>query len=248
MAFARVAAGLVALLALVPRAAWAEEPEPPPPVDTVPADTPAPSETPAEAPATIQTEPATGPFDQPAPGSPSDLSTNETGKRIGVGVDAVLLFPLAEYGELGGPAGGPIVRFGFRVVPRLEIALRAGYLYGSKRFRNGLETKVDILPLWVGARFFPWEPFKGPYVALEGGMNSLLPELDPAPTTATQARFENLRRRFGGNLGIGWLFSEKLPIDARLEVMLLNLIGRDDDLNEGLNVAVSLSAGYTLQF
>lgn len=235
-----------AFVLLLPSVAFADDPEPPPPID-VP-DQPVPSDTPAESPATIDTEPATGPFDQPAPGSPGDLTTNETGKRIGVGVEAMLVFPLAEYGELGGPAGGPIVRFGFRVVPRLEVALRAGYIYGSKRFRNGVNTKVDILPLWIGARFFAWQPFKGPYAALDVGMNSLLPEFDPAPTTADQERFENLRRRFGGNVGVGWLFSEKLPVDVRVQVMLLNLIGRSDDLNEGLNVAVSLSAGYTLQF
>lgn len=214
-----------------------------------PPDQPVRSITPAEAPPSIDTETPEGPgLIEPAPGSPADPTTNETGKRIGVGVDALFVYPIAELGELTGPLGGPVVRFGYRVIPRLELALRAGYLFGSTRRVAGADVKVDILPLWLGARFFPWRPFKGPYAALEGGMNSILPDISPPPTTRTAERFVELRRRFGGNVGVGWLFSEKLPIDLRFQVMFLNLIGTSEDLNEGRNVAMSLGAGYTLQF
>ena len=85
-------------------------------------------------------------------------------------------------------------------------------------------------------------------VTLEAGMNSLLPTVDPLPTTVAAERRTELRRRFGGNMGFGWLFSENIPIDLRAQVMLLNLIGQNADVGETMNVGVSLSAGYTLQF
>ncbi|MDB4943619.1 MAG: hypothetical protein JWP97_3153 [Labilithrix sp.] len=235
----RAAATITFALLALARTARADTPETPPPP---------PSDTPAEAPGSIDPEHPAGPGVDPAPGSPADPTTNETGKRIGVGVDALFVLPLAELGETTGPLGGPVLRFGYRVVPRLELALRAGYLFGIARRSAGADVRVDILPLWVGARFFAWRPFKGPYVALEGGMNSILPKISPPPTTRTAERFVELRRRFGGNVGAGWLFSEKLPIDVRVQVMVLNLIGRNEDLNEGLNVALSVGAGYTLQF
>ena len=219
------------------------DPEPAEP----PAEAPRPSqETPSVVPAPITPPPTPG--TEPAPGAPSDPTTNETGKRIGVGVDVLLVAPVSDFAEMTGPLAGPVLRFGYRVIPLLEIALRAGYLFGTKRTTDGVLTKVDILPLWVGARLFMWKPFVGPYATLEAGMNSLLPTLDPPPTTASGERQSELRRRFGGNMGFGFLVSQDLPIDVRAQVMLLNLIGRTESLGEKMNVGVSLGAGYTLQF
>ncbi len=227
-----------------------EDPEPPPPEPTPPAEPGAPPsdgpQLPTDAPTPIGPEKTPG--IEPAPGAPTDPTTNESGKRIGVGVDALLVAPVRDFGDLTGPIAGLVLRFGYRVIPLLEIAVRGGYLFGTKKTTDGILTKVDILPLWGGARLFMWKPFVGPYVTLEAGMNSLLPKVDPAPTTLAAEKRSELRRRFGGNMGFGYLFSENLPIDLRAQVMLLNLIGQSDDLEETINVGVSLGAGYTLQF
>lgn len=221
-----------------------DDPERPPPE---PVPTPPPSDAPPPAIAK-PIGPAPTPGVEPAPGAPADPTTNETGKRIGVGVDALLVVPVGELADITGPIAGPVLRFGYRVIPLLEIAVRGGYLFGTKKTKDGVLSKVDILPLWVGARLFMYKPFVGPYATLEGGMNSLLPTLDPPPTTASADEATKLRRRFGGNIGLGWLFSENLPIDVRAQVMLLNLIGKSESLGERTNVGVSLGAGYTLQF
>jgi hypothetical protein len=229
------------------------DPEPPPPEPVPPPEEPPPSDGPGQPPTDappIATPigPEKTPGIEPAPGAPTDPTTNETGKRIGVGVDALLVAPVSDFGDLTGPIAGPVLRFGYRVIPLLEIAIRGGYLFGTKKTTDGILTKVDILPLWLGARLFMWKPFVGPYVTLEGGMNSLLPTVDPAPTTVAAEKRTELRRRFGGNMGFGYLLSENLPIDLRAQVMLLNLIGQSADLEETINVGVSLGAGYTLQF
>jgi hypothetical protein len=221
--------------------------------DAPAAETPAPSDAPPsqEIPPNLPAEPITPPRtpgNEPAPGAPTDPTTNDTGKRIGVGVDALLVAPVGDFAESTGPLAGPVLRFGYRVIPLLEIALRAGYLFGTKKTRDGVLTKIDVLPLWVGARLFMWKPFVGPYAALEAGMNSLLPTVDPPPTTPSAERQSELRRRFGANIGFGYLISQDVPVDVRAQVMLLNLIGRSDDLSETMNVGVSLGAGYTLQF
>ena len=193
--------------------------------------------------------PSPAPGKEPAPGAPSDPSTNEADKRIGVGIDALFVLPVGNFSNGTGPLAGPVLRFGYRVIPVLEIALRAGYLFATKKTVGpGVLGKVDILPLWLGARFFVWKPFVGPYLAGEAGMNTHLPTLDPSPAGAGGEKLTELRRRFGANLGGGYVVSQDLPIDLRLQILLLNLIGQEDALEESLNIGVSLSAGYTFQF
>ena len=224
-----------------------DDPEPPPP-EPLPEPAAPPSDVPPKPEITTPIGPAPTPGVEPTPGAPTDPTTAETGKRIGVGIDALFVAPVGELADLTGPIAGPVLRFGYRVIPLLEIAVRGGYLFGTKKTKDGVLSKVDILPLWVGARLFMYKPFVGPYATLEGGMNSLLPTIDPPPTTASADEATKLRRRFGGNIGFGWLFSENLPIDVRAQVMLLNLIGQSDGMGEHTNVGVSLGAGYTLQF
>ena len=233
-AFALAALAEQSAAAQAPPAATPAEPAPPDPKPDVPYP-PIP--------------PAPAPGKEPAPGAPSDPSTNEADKRIGVGIDALFVVPVGNFSDETGAIAGPVLRFGYRVIPMLEIALRAGYIFANKRTTSpGVKSKVDILPLWLGARLFLWKPFVGPYVALEGGMNTHLPTQDPTPAVAGGDKLTELRRRFGGNVGAGYLLSPDLPIDVRAQVMLLNLIGQDAALKESLNVGVSLSAGYTFQF
>lgn len=66
---------------------------------------------------------------------------------------------------------------------------------------------------------------------------------------------ENLdtRPRFGGNFGLGYIISKRLPIDVRAQFSLLNLFGKEDQvqgvkIDEKTLYGIGISAGYTLQF
>ena len=143
----RISLSLIASLVLAAATARAEDPAP-----TEATVAPLPSETqPEPSSPPVGPAPPPTPGTEPAPGAPTDPSTNEADKRIGVGLDALFLLPIGDFADVSGVIAGPVVRFGYRVIPRLEIALRAGYLFGTTKTQNGVHTNVDILPLWLGA-------------------------------------------------------------------------------------------------
>jgi hypothetical protein len=236
-----LAAILLAAQASDPRAQPAPEPEPAP---ATPTPEPEPEPDPTKP---IPPEPTPGVT--PVPGSPADPSTNEADKRIGLGIDAVFLFPFGELADATGVLVGPLVRFGYRVLPSLETSLRAGYLFAyTKDQPGGVRTKLDLLPVWIEARWFIIEQFTGPYAAIAGGLNMYLPTIEPPIPGPAGDRVTELRVRGGVNVGAGFVLSASLPIDLRAQILLPNLIGRDDALKEMTHFGVSLSVGYTFQF
>ncbi len=66
----------------------------------------------------------------PAPGAPTDAHTDEADKKIGIGVEGQFMLPLGDFSDGTGPQIGPLVRFGYRVTPPLELTARTGYLFG----------------------------------------------------------------------------------------------------------------------
>lgn len=259
------------IAALVVQAAWGETayaqtaPPPPAPVDpsTTPADpaagtvegekakTPEPTPIPegAQADGTKPTPPPPTPGITPLPGAPSDPSTNEADKRIGVGIDGMFLLPLGNYADQTGPLVGPVLRFGYRFVPRLETSIRAGYLFAiAKDQGNGVRTSLDLMPIWLELRLFLTNAFIGPYVSAAFGMNMYLPLVEPPLPGPQGDKITELRRRFGANLGFGYVVSSSFPIDVRAQLIMPNLIGQDAALKEKTHIGVSLGIGYTLQF
>lgn len=245
-----VVAALVSLLSASPVAA--QEPRPPlddtpPPAPEPPKPDPKPEPEPDPSSTLIPPEPTPG--ITPAPGAPADPSTNEADKRIGIGMDLTLLIPVGALADATGPSLGPVVRFGYRVFPALEVAMRAGYLFAaSKSQGGGVVARFDVLPVWLFARLFLLNPFVGPYVAADLGMNLYLPLREPPlPGPAGDAITEG-RWRFGANVGAGYLISTSFPFDLRAQLLMLNLGGQHDKLNEKTHLGIGFSAGYTLQF
>lgn len=259
------------IAALVAQAAWGgvahAQTAPPPPAPVAPSTTPAdpaagtvegekaktPEPTPIpegeQAEGTKPTPPPPTPGITPLPGAPSDPSTNEADKRIGVGIDGMFLVPLGNYGDQTGPLVGPVLRFGYRFIPWLETSVRAGYLFAiAKDQGKGVRTSLDLMPIWLEVRAFLASPFVGPYVAVNFGMNMYLPLVQPPLPGPEGDKVTQLRRRFGANLGVGYVVSSSFPIDVRAQLVVLNLLGQDAALKEKTDIGVSLGIGYTLQF
>lgn len=257
-AVASVVANAASALAAAPGDPATPATSPPPPSDPPPADPPpadqppavdpnVPTESPEEKGAPVPPEPSPG--ITPAPGAPSDPTTNEADKRIGVGIDAVFVWPVGDFANSTGALGGPLLRFGYRVVPTIELSVRAGYLFAvSKDQGGGVVSKLDVLPVWLEARWLFLNPFSGPYATLSGGVNMYVPTVTPPIPGARGDLVTATRNRLGANAGAGYILSKDLPIDLRAQVMLFNLIGQDERLNETEDIGVAFTAGYTLQF
>jgi hypothetical protein len=201
------------------------------------------------------TTPAPTPGATPAPGAPTDASTNEADKKIGIGGDLQFVLPLGDFADSSGPLIGPVLRVGYRVMPPLELTLRAGFLFGISKDRSqgGIDASsgVNIIPIHIGARYFFMEPYAGVYGAAEIGMNMISPKASVGGTSVSGL---DSQTRFGANLGVGYVISKDLPIDIRAQFMLLNLIGKDNKSVGGISVdeptffGLGISAGYTFQF
>ena len=181
-----------------------------------------------------------------APGAPTDASTNEDGKKIGIGVEGQFLLPLGDLGDFTGPLIGPLVRFGYRVTPPLELTARTGYLFGlSKDQGAGVSTSFSIIPIWAGARYFFMDPYAGLYGAAELALNLGSAKVDGGGLSQSSGA-----TRIGFNLGAGYVISKDLPIDIRAQFSMINLLLKDDVLgqSEKTRFALGLSAGYTFQF
>lgn len=250
-----VAAALAPVLAIAFATSRASaQPQPPVGTHAEPAETPPrspepPRPEPTPDPSTTPIPPEAPPGVTPAPGSPADPSTNEADKRIGVGIDLVFIIPLGAFDRQTGLPIGPVVRFGYRVLPPLEVSMRAGYLFAlAKDQQAGVVAKLDILPVWLSVRYFLLRPFVGPYVAADVGANLYLPAVEPPPPGAAGDMVTEGRWRFGANFGAGYVVSDSLPIDFRAQLVLPNLVGKDSNLGEKTHVGIGGGVGYTLQF
>ncbi len=180
-----------------------------------------------------------------APGAPTDASTDEADKKIGIGVEAQFLLPLGDLSDFTGPLIGPLVRFGYRVTPPLELTVRTGYLFGLSKDQGGVKTSLSIIPIWAGARYFFMDPYAGLYGAAELALN-----LGSAKAEFLGQSQSTGATRIGFNLGAGYVISKDLPIDIRAQFSMINLLLKDDVAGQGekTQLALGLSAGYTFQF
>ena len=155
------------------------------------------------------------------------------------------MIPVGEFTRYTGVQLGPLLRLGYRVVPRLEVTLRSGYLFGlDTSAGSGISLNVSNIPIWAGARYFFMDPSAGLYGAAEIGANLMLSHFDANGTDAV-ANGGLALDRGGFNIGAGYVVSKDLPIDLRLQLSYLNLIAADD---AGASLlTIGLSAGYTFQ-
>lgn len=168
-------------------------------------------------------------------GSASAQEEGDDGKKFGIGGDLQIVIPTGSFSNGTSLMIGPLFKFGYRVIPNLEITGRTGFLLGVG------DLGVNMIPLWGGARYFFMQPGAGAYAGGEMGLNMLLiPGFDLGPFGSTPSQSE---ARFGMNLGGGYVISRELPIDIRGQLMMLN-IGDDNSLALG----IGLSGGYTYHF
>ena len=174
--------------------------------------------------------------------------------RFGIGGDLVLVAPVGDMADGTGVLLGPVVRFGYRVLPALELTGRTGYLVGFNRSQGSFSTSLSDLPIWAGARYFILDPDAGPFVAGELGLNFLHEGLSGAPSVtlpggagAVEVAFptRNLAR-LGFDIGAGWVLSKDLPIELRAQLNCFNLLGQSS--GESTLLGIGLSAGYTYRF
>ncbi len=187
----------------------------------------------------------------PAPGAPTDTNTDEADKKIGIGVEAQFMLPIGDFSDSTGPQIGPLVRFGYRVIPALELTARTGYLFGigktPKGAAAGSDTSISVsnIPIWLGARYFFMEPYAGLYGAAELAINLMTAHVSAGGLSASEGQ-----TREGFNLGVGYVISKDLPIDIRAQFSMLNLLGKNDvaGVSEPTLLAIGISGGYTFQF
>lgn len=172
-------------------------------------------------------------------------TTADDGKKMGIGGDLQFVLPLGDFADASGPQIGPLFRFGYRVMPALEVTARAGYLYGLSKDNGGIKTSVSNIPVWVGARYFFMEPGAGLYGAGELGLNNMTFKLEGSILGQSMDASDS-NTRFGFNVGAGYVISKELPIDIRAQFMHHNLLGTED--GEKAILGLGLSAGYTASF
>jgi len=170
-----------------------------------------------------------------------------TEKKIGIGGDALFVLPVGDLSDATGPQLGILGRFGYRVIPQLEVTGRIGYIHGFKKTivsAPGAEVKegVSDIPIWAGARYF-FFPDIGFYAAAEIGFNFLTASVDPGDSAS--------KTRFGFNAGAGYVISPELPLDFRAQFINYNLLGKDSatvgnaEFSESSFWGFGISVGYT---
>ena len=183
------------------------------------------------------------------PSEPAPAAGGDDDKKMGLGVEAQFLLPLGDLGDVTGPLVGPLVRFGYRVTPPLELTVRTGYLFGLSKEIGPFKSSLSIIPVWAGARYFFMDPHAGLYGAGELALN-----LGSFSAEAGGQSQSTGFTRIGFNAGLGYVISKELPIDIRAQFSMINLLLKDDKSVGGISVseptqfAVGLSAGYTFSF
>jgi hypothetical protein len=166
-------------------------------------------------------------------------------KKIGVGGDAMFFLPVGDLADATGPGIGILGRFGYRVIPALEVTGRIGYIFGLSKENGAIKTSISNIPIWAGARYFIMNPAAGLWAGGELGVN-LLQFSSEGSVLGASLSSSSSETRFGFNLAAGYVISEDLPIDIRAQFSYLNLLGTES--NEKGLFGIGIGAGYTVQF
>ncbi|WP_394850481.1 porin family protein [Pendulispora brunnea] len=174
----------------------------------------------------------------------------DSDSRMAVGGDAMFVLPIGDFSDATGAQLGVLGRFGYRVIPQLEITGRAGYIYGFSKSTEVGPVKSDVgasvIPLWGGARYFFFEhtPTAGPYAGAELGFNFINYRASVSGAGVADVDGDKSYTRFGFSAFGGYVISPDLPIDLRGQFIHYNLIGKGD---ESAAIGLGISVGYTYQ-
>jgi len=113
-----------------------------------------------------------------------------------VGVDAVVVLPLGDYGKVATLALGALARVEVPMSEKLSITGRAGALYHL--LDSGVAGSLIFVPIYGGARYSLGAGADGPYVAGELGVTIAFASVDTGFGTASDSD-----SKLGGSLGAG---------------------------------------------
>lgn len=184
---------------------------------------------------------AQGAAPAPAPAAAPANDSVVDDKKMTLGIDAQFMLPVGDLADATGPQIGPLVRFGYRVIPALELTGRVGYLFGLSKDVGPFKSSLSNIPIWVGARYFFMDAPAGFYGAAELAINLMSAKVEAGGQSASKSV-----TREGINLGVGYVISKELPIDIRAQFSLLNLLGKET--NETSFTAIGVSVGYSFFF
>lgn len=164
-------------------------------------------------------------------------------KKIVLGGDAQFMLPLnSDFSNASGPWIGVLAHGGYRIMPALELTGRIGYLAGLSKSQTIAGTTVSEsisdIPIWVGARYYFMDAPAGLYGAAEIGINAMTAHASVGGISGSTGV-----TREGFNIGAGYVISQDLPIDIRVQLMYLNLLGTES--NEKADLGLGISAGYS---
>ncbi|MGH7294435.1 MAG: outer membrane beta-barrel protein [Polyangiaceae bacterium] len=167
-------------------------------------------------------------------------------KKITVGGDLQFVLPIGDMANFTGPQIGVLLRGGYRVIPPLELTGRIGYLFGlDKSQGNGLSKNFSNIPIWVGARYFFMDAPAGLYGAAEVGLNAQTAHASGNVGGVSVSGSAGATRE-GFNIGAGYVVSQDLPIDIRVQFSDFNLLGTNS--GEKAELGIGVSAGYCFFF
>ena len=113
-----------------------------------------------------------------------------------VGVDATVVLPLGDYGDVASLAVGPLFRAEFPIAQRLAITARAGVLYHITK--SDYDGSLWFIPIYGGVRYSLGAGADGPYLAGELGITIAYARADTGFGTASDSD-----SRLGGSFGAG---------------------------------------------
>ena len=135
-----------------------------------------------------------------------------------------------------------MLRVGCRVLPRLELTFRTGYLFAfgkdiavpaGAHGANGYTNTVGIrdIPVWTGARYFFMAPDAGVYAGAEVGANMLTPfGSGPRPSLVSP---QDPSTRVGFDVGVGYVLS-RVPLHIGAQFTYFNIAPQEGGSEKAL--------------
>lgn len=166
-------------------------------------------------------------------------------KRAVVARDFGIAVPVGAFADRAAPMYGPLVRLGYHVTESFEVGLRAGYQRGLDRDIDGSTQSLSAVPINVSVRYFVLGDRSGPYAGFEAGVN-VFRQRERARTSFWDVGADATWVRPCANVGVGWVYSKKFPVDLRVQVASLDLLSAGK--GPVSSVAVGGTLGYSIFF
>jgi hypothetical protein len=111
---------------------------------------------------------------------------------------------------------GALIRGEYKLIPNLNLTLRAGYIFSLKKDIAGLgKNALDNIPIWVGGKFFITDMI---YAGAEVGANMLRSRSEVTFLGSSESSTTS-ETKFGADVGVGALLGD---LDLRAQFEILN--------------------------